>query len=336
MSERSARTVRRCATVPAYLGAFALGTLLLPFVLPVAALVDALRGTRFALVRALTFVVFYFGCESAGILASAWLWSRARIRPSRSGQWWLDAHYRLQSWWASTLLAGAGVLFGLRFEVEGDDLVPRGSGPFLLLVRHVSIGDTLLAAVYLADRHGHRLRYVLKRELLWDPCLDIVGHRLPNCFVWRDAEVSGPEVARVRALAEDLGPNDGVLIYPEGTRFTPERRAALLRRFEEGGRKDLAAWVERLRHVLPPRPGGTLALLEQCPGADVIVCGHVGFEGTMRLSDLVSGALVGGRVRVRFWRVPASSIPGDREGRVQWLFERWAALDRWVESEGAG
>jgi len=36
---------------------------------------------------------------------------------------------------------------------------------------------------------------VLKRELLADPCLDIVGNRLPNHFLDRHATDSGPELA---------------------------------------------------------------------------------------------------------------------------------------------
>ena len=40
---------------------------------------------------------------------------------------------------------------------------------------------------YVSRRYHLRLRYVLKRELLWDPCLDIVGQRVPNIFVDRDA-----------------------------------------------------------------------------------------------------------------------------------------------------
>ena len=40
-----------------------------------------------------------------------------------------------------------------------------------------------------------RLRYVLKHELRWDPCLDIVGWRLPNAFVRRGAQDTAGDVA---------------------------------------------------------------------------------------------------------------------------------------------
>lgn len=325
MSGTTERIARRALTIPGFITAFVVGTLLLPVVLPIALLVDVVRGTRLGSTRAILFGVYYFGCETVGILVSFGLWLAGRSSDAAP-------HYRLQCMWASALLAGARRLFGLRIEVEGADVVPRGDGPFILLVRHVSVVDTVLAAVYLSARHGHRLRYVLKRELLWDPCLDIVGHRIPNCFVHRGAQTSSAEVTRVRELARDLGPGEGVLIYPEGARFTPARREAVLQRFEAAGEVEWADRARALKNVLPPRLGGTLALIDEAPTADVVVCAHSGLERTMRLTDLVSGALVGACARVEFWRIPSSDIPRDRDERAAWLFATWARVDRWVSA----
>lgn len=323
MSGTAERIARRALTVPTFVAAFVVGGALLPLILPVTLAIDVVRETRLGSTRAVLFGVYYFGCETFGILVSFGLWLSGRRSDA-------EAHYRLQSMWARALLAGARRIFGLRIEVEGADVIPRGGGPFLLLVRHVSVVDTVLAAVYLSARHGHRLRYVLKRELLWDPCLDIVGHRLPNCFVRRGAQTSSAEVARVRELARDLGPGDGVLIYPEGARFTPARREAVIQRFEAAGEPEWAERARSLERVLPPRLGGTLALIEQAPDADVVVCAHTGLERTMRLTDLVSGALVGACARVEFWRIPSCEIPRSRDERAEWLFATWARVDRWV------
>ena len=73
---------------------------------------------------------------------------------------------------------------------------------------------------------------MLKRELLSEPCLDIAGQRLPNYFVRRD---TGEEVERERIgqLARDMGSDDGFLLYPEGTRFTAERRQRALEKIAE-------------------------------------------------------------------------------------------------------
>ena len=67
--------------------------------------------------------------------------------------------------------------------------------------------------VFYAIPFGVRLRYVLKKELLFDPCLDIVGNRLPNYFVDRGGQDSERARRGVAELVRDLGPDEGALIY---------------------------------------------------------------------------------------------------------------------------
>lgn len=143
----------------------------------------------------------------------------------------------------------------------------------------MSTADTVLAAALVANPHRRRLRYVLKRELLWDPCLDIVGQRLPNVFVGREAEARGPQLERLRRLAGELGPDEGVLIYPEGARFAPRKLGSALERLEREGPPELLTIAKGYRSVLPPRLAGSLALLEATRGHDVLFLEHSGFEG---------------------------------------------------------
>jgi 1-acyl-sn-glycerol-3-phosphate acyltransferase len=170
---------------------------------------------------------------------------------------------------------------------------------------------------------------VLKHELLWDPSLDLVGHRIPNAFVRRGSGDSAREAARVAALADDLGPRDAVVLYPEGTRFSPARRDRAL---EALAREDPArhARVQSLRSVLPVRPGGVLALLARAPAADVLFCVHRGWEATASLGALVRGAMRGARVDVLLWRVPAAEVPREPEAALRWLDAQWARADAWL------
>ena len=133
-------------------------------------------------------------------------------------------------------------------------------------------------------------------------------------------------------LAADLGAEDGVLIYPEGTRSTPARRQRAMERLAAGPGPQRSERLRGLRHLLPPRPGGPVALLGAAPGADVLVLGHEGLEGLARVSDLLSGALVGRTILVRFWRHAAAAVPREPEAALAWLDERWLELDRWVDS----
>jgi hypothetical protein len=213
-------------------------------------------------------------------------------------------------------------------DVKGlDDL---GDGPILLFMRHASIGDTILPAVLVSSRRGFRLRYVMKRELLWDPCLDIVGNRLPNHFVRRGRGNSAQEIAAVARLAHGLGPDEGVFMCPEGTRFTPERQRRALDRIRRDGDSEFVTFAERLRHVLPPRFGGTLALLEVGTEADAVFCVHRGFEGSRGFYDFLAGGLIDQSIEVEFWRVPAGHIPKDRGALSDWFCDQWSRVDEWV------
>ena len=180
-----------------------------------------------------------------------------------------------------------------------------------------------------------QLRYVLKRELLWDPCLDIVGNRLPNVFVERDTPDSSHEIDQLRSLCADLGPRDGVLIYPEGTRFSQAKRERVLEHFSQAGDSGSLAYTKLLETVLPPRPGGTLALLEAAPDVDVLTCAHAGFESAASLSEVWRGALLNRTIHVRFKRIARSDVPEGREEQVAWLQAEWRQVDAWVAARQA-
>src|SRR6185369_2716553 len=110
-------------------------------------------------------------------------------------------------------------------------------------------------------------------------------------FVARDGSSSDDEIEAVRALKTGIGAEDGVILYPEGTRFTEEKRRRVLDRLRDDPvARDRA---ERLRYVLPVRPGGTLALLGAAPACDVLFVGHHGLEGSATVAGVWAGALVG-------------------------------------------
>jgi len=319
---------RRLGTVAALFVATVAWCASLPTLIPLAVGVDVVRRARFGATRFVALIAVYLVCECAGVLASAWIW----LTRGRDHDAWVQRNFRLQNWWAGTLFAAGARLYGLRVQVDGADSV--APGPVVLLVRHSSVADTLVPAVFVSARLGLLLKYVLKRELLLDPCLDIVGQRLPNVFVRRGGADPAREVANVRRLAQDLGSGEGVIVFPEGTRFSPKRRAEALTRLAASD-PALARRAAGLTATLPPRLGGTLALLDAAPDADVVVCGHVGFDGVRRLGDLWNGALVGRAVHVTFWRCPRATIPTDRAGQTDWLYTQWERLDAWVNAANA-
>lgn len=317
---------RRAVTGPIYLLGGLLAFALAPIAYPVAFVVDVLSRSRFATVRAIAMGHVYLFSEMAGMAASAWIWLTRGSDPER----YLERNFRLQCWWAGTLYRAGVRLFRLQVMVEGDELVR--DGPMLVLSRHVSPIDNLLPAVLISDAHGVRLRWVINRSLLRDPCLDIVGNRLPNCFVAAGTGDSEAEIRRVQVLGHNLGPRDGVLIFPEGTLYTPGRLARVLRRIEDSGDQRLLARARRLQNLLPPRLGGSTALLEAARGTDVVFLAHTGLERSTEYHNILRGGLIGRTVRVRIWRVPAEQVPASRDERTDWLFEQWERLDEWVSA----
>ena len=321
----SDRLARRARTISTVVVLFVAVSLLSPAILGLTVIADLIRGPgrhRWMITRLAVFGWVFLASETIGLigLGAAWL-------VGAGGRRTVDLTWALQRWWSSTLFKSLRSVFQLRFVVQGDEeIVP---GPILLMMRHASIVDNLLPAGLVSLPHDIRLRYVLKKELLWDPVLDIGGQRLPNVFVRREGSDSVTEIAQIRRLGAGLTERDGVLIYPEGTRFTPRKRDQAIRRLERTD-PGLANRARRLRRLLPPRPGGPLALLDS--GADVVVCAHQGLEGLGRVSDVLRVGLVGKTIHVGFRRVEAEQIPEDRSERVAWLFDQWQQIDDWIES----
>src|SRR5512146_2325489 len=198
VDETRAETVmRRLRTIPSRALGLVVVTVLLPVLLVVAVMTDALRrvasGVPPTAARLVLFLWVYLAAEIAGVAVLATLWVASL--GGRRGAWLREMTWRVQQLWAGALLGAARALFRLRLEVAGGDEV--APGPVIVLIRHASIVDNLLPAELVARPHGIRLRYVLKRELLADPCLDIAGRRLPNYFVRRGTGAA-QELERVR------------------------------------------------------------------------------------------------------------------------------------------
>lgn len=320
---------RRIVTVPrSFLIAIVL-TLLLPILLIVAVLVDRARwymtGSPFMGVRLVIFGWIFSLVEAAGLLWMFWVWVTSGFGTRREKL--VAATWPIQAWWAGTLLDAATRIFRLELDVRGlDNATP---GPIIAMFRHASIVDNLLPAALLQHGLGFKLRWILKRELLTLTALDVAGTRLPNHFVDRSSTDPRKELRAISRLTADLGEDEGVLIFPEGTRFTAERRQRALDDLAARS-PELLARASQLRHTMPPRIGGTLTLLEA--GYDVVVCAHEGLGGFAKISDIWSGGLVGRTIHIELWRLPASEIPSDRRERIDWLYAQWQRVDDWIEA----
>lgn len=326
-----ARTLRRrIRSIPAVLTGLAIGLPAAVVVVPALALADIVRGRRsLPRARLALFALWYLTWEATAVASAAALWVTSGFGRRLDTAAALDAHRALQERWVRSLLGAGHRLLGIRFEITGDDCL-TAPGPLILLCRHTSMVDTLVPARLLFDRQ-RTLRYVLKDELLWDPALDLVGHRLPNHFVDRTNPDPGVESAAIEALAASASDTDALVIFPEGTRWSPAKRQRVLERLADTD-PALAARAERLTTTLPPHAGGVLALLDGRPDADVVIMAHTGLEGLAGPREALRLLPLPEPVRVSLRRLPRSEIPTDETGRREWLLDQWDEVDRWVRS----
>lgn len=318
---------RRLLSVPLIFLLTALMVCAAPLWLPISWLAGRLFSKARSALRCLSFITTYLLCESVGIVVSFLLWAANNIaRGDRNT--FLENNRKLQFWWAETLKKAAERLFRLRFTVDGLDAL-AGPGA-IVLPRHTSIGDTIFPVSFYAKSKGLGVRYVLKRELLLDPCLDIVGNRLPNVFLDRVADNMSSELSAIRRLAQDADDTDSLVIYMEGTRFSQKKRARIVDLLRQRADAALLDYAERWHNILPPRLAGAMALMEGAPDKDLLFCAHKGFEGAGSFATLFNGGWMDTDVRIRFWRVPATEIPVDLESRKDFLLTQWDRMHREV------
>ncbi len=313
---------RRVMTIPALFAAAVLLTVLIPVWVPLVLIADALRARfRFPQLRLISFAFCWAWLETVGVVAAFGLWAVGQRKNRR-------AHYELQRWWAAHLLDALRVTCGIR--VETADHAVFSPGPAVLFVRHASLADSLVSAYVITHLAKMRPHYVLKRELLSDPCLDVVGQRVPNYFLDRGAYDSAPELAAIERLAAGLGPADIGIIFPEGTRANPAKRTAAMAKLEQRD-EARAHKLKPLQHLLPPRPSGASVMRRGAPGADVILAWHVGFEGLDTFGGILK-ALSRRFEPIRFvaHRVSSADVPSG-DAFAAWLDDQWLRLDNEVD-----
>lgn len=325
--------VRRLVTIPALVLLWLLTVVLLPVLIVAALVIDLARmtkGIKPTAWRLLAFLLTYLTAEAVAVASCLFIWVASGFGANRSllVRW----TYALQGVWANVLWDTACAVFRLQVSVFGDELA--APGPLVVFSRHASMVDNILPFQVFTRQHNLRLRYVLKKELSIDPALDIAGHWLPNHFIDRGGGDSERELEALRQLANGLGTNDGIVIFPEGTRFTPSKRRRTLDILEKRNPRFFER-ARALRNVLPPRPGGAVAILEVAV-ADVVLVAHHGLDGFASVSDIWGGGMVGKHVRVRISRYPYHGIPVGRGQRIDWLFALWSEMDDWLATVQVG
>ena len=278
-----------------------------PFLTPAVFVIS--KVTRYtSLIHALLFFYGYLFFEFMGVLALTNNWFVDRKKKN-----FLIKTRKIQNWWSSGLLKLGKSIYKLEFQIFGEESI---SGPSAILMpRHTSLGDTVLPIIFFGQKRKEGLRYILKRELLMFPCLDIAGNRLPNLFIDRSGQDTSRELNSIANLLQNTPDGESLLIYPEGTRNSLSKRDSIRRK-----NPSMNSMLERWPSLLPPKTGGPLTLLEANTSKDIVFMAHLGFEGAADLGDLINGSWLNQTIRMHFWRVPFDQIPEDKKS---FLYEQW-------------
>jgi 1-acyl-sn-glycerol-3-phosphate acyltransferase len=306
-----------------------------PVLLLVGELVAVLTGDRRVAI-ATRISIAYFTRELMTLVACGAIWLLGGIGARSSSGSVQALHWRLLGWFVSGIAGSLARTLEIRIvEETGSEAAAaalHGVSPVLVLSRHAGPADTVLLIDRLMSHFARRPSVVFKESLVLDPAVDLLAHRLPHAVL--NTDDSQECEARIARTAAALGRGGVLLMFPEGGNFTPERRRRALRSLRRRGQQTAATAGDRMKHVLPPRPSGTVAALRANPTTDVVFAAHTGLGLAAYPREIWGSLPMGGTLRTRMWLVPRSEIPSAEDEVTAWLNDWWKRIDGWIEDRG--
>ncbi len=218
--------------------------------------------------------------------------------------WIYQSAVRIDSFWMLRVV-------GIQLEVKGE--VPSHPSP-IVIVNHQSWFDIPIVQEIISAR-GPRLSFLIKRSLVWVPvigwiCLLLGFPRLRRTGSPQDRALDLNAVSQ--AAEQGVAARHALLIFAEGTRFTPKKRSDQNSPFD---------------HLLRPRVGGFAAACQNFPEGTPIIDLSIYYDGGSHFWRCLGGA-------TKVIRVDVSTHSLDQTMSAEaFLNERWRTKDRWLESQ---
>ena len=218
--------------------------------------------------------------------------------------WIYQSAVRIDSFWMLRVV-------GIQLEVKGE--VPSHPSP-IVIVNHQSWFDIPIVQEIISAR-GPRLSFLVKRSLVWVPvigwiCLLLGFPRLRRTGSPQDRALDLNAVSQ--AAEQGVAARHALLIFAEGTRFTPKKRSDQNSPFD---------------HLLRPRVGGFAAACQIFPEGTPIIDLSIYYDGGSHFWRCLGGA-------TSVIRVDVSTHSLDQTMSAEaFLNERWRTKDRWLESQ---
>jgi 1-acyl-sn-glycerol-3-phosphate acyltransferase len=326
--------IRRPLTITAWLMMSLVSLIFSPLLLAAGALAARLTHRPQPKWLAHLFIA-YCARELGVIVAAGALWLASGCGAAMHRPRIQRAHYRLLRWYVRGLAERVLALLDLDVAPE---LAPEVAAaleadrPLIFLSRHAGPGDSLLLIDQLLSRYHRDPSVVFKRTLAIDPCIDLIGHRLPHAVL--DTSETAQCEARIEQITSELGARGVLVLFPEGGNFTPERRQKALRSLRRRGRRREARAGEQMTHMMPPRPSGALAALRGNADADVLFSAHTGLGLAAFPRQLWRETPMSQTLKTHMWLAPSGDRPRDPDEQVRWLYDWWKRLDEWVAKQG--
>jgi 1-acyl-sn-glycerol-3-phosphate acyltransferase len=276
-------------------------------------------------------VTLYATLESLLLVVLLGHWFASGFGRRLRTPYWQGVHYDIVQGFMWVLFREAKRVLNLEIVTEGPAPDAHPGKPLLVCCRHAGPGDSFTLIHALMYWYNREPRVVLKDTLAWDPLFAVVLTRLPARFISPNPGEGEDLESQIADLATGLDEDDAFVIFPEGGNFTAARRDRAIARLRKLGLDGMAERAEAMTNVLAPRPGGFLAALDAAPEADVVLVAHTGLDHLLTVGDVWRELPMDKRLVMRWWRVPRTDIPPDRDGRIDWLFGWWERIDEWIE-----
>lgn len=331
MNRLPPKIVRRLVLAPLVLVVCAGLLVIMPAVLMLAALYGAAFDRRLRVLRVATFATVYLLFEIVSIVALFGLWIASGFGVRIRSEGMQATHFGYMRWWLKCMNAAASRLFRLRIEIE--DPPARKAGPVLVFSRHAGPGNSLMLVGTIMIAYRRLPRIVMLAKLQWDPFFDIIGNRLSNRFITHNPDHRHRSLRVIGELAAGTPQDGAFVLFPEGRDFTANLRTRAIASLRRKGFTRYADKAEKMLRVLPPRHGGVMAAVTAAPEADVVFVAHTVLEDVGPFVALWRRIPFERPIAARYWRVPAAAVPREEEALIDWLYEWWARIDRWIDDK---
>ena len=323
------RWVRRLFITPLVFAAGLILTLSAPLLHVFAAVLDLIFDRRrFRLSRFVGIGLAFCATEVFGLFTLFTVWVGSGFGRWMDRPFWVRANMVLTGQYMELITRALRFFLGFRFSYTFEPF-PRDR-PVILLSRHAGPGDAFLIMRVILRDGKRRPMFIGAAKLQWDPFLDIAGERLGFHYLLRSSTDPQADLRSIRALAESLGGNDTLGIFPEGGNVTPGRRQHRIDSLGAKGRDDLVRVAESLRHTMLPRSGGVVAAMDGAPEAVVLVLAHAGLDDLCGFGDLWNAVPLGREVVAHSWTVLPEDRPSDSQAVAAWLCREWQKVDDWI------